>query len=390
MARADPVVRRGGAGPVRPGNIVWASADLVVPARAGGQLRSLRLLTALAAKTPVHLALLHPEANAEAVLEASGATSARGLQHWPSALAKRRSGLRHQWPLSAAAVFDPALHRWVSAVGGLVIADHVQAAVYLDACPRSVLSLHNDDARMLLSEPASTARVRRMEQRWDRRTLPRLQAAAVAAADLVVCVSEQDRDAVSRPDAAVVPNGADLPDTVGPRPEQGSLLFVGSMNYPPNEDAVRWWVEQVAPLLPPSLPLLTVVGRGAQERWGHDSRVTVHSDVPEIGPFLAAASVVVVPVRHGGGSRLKLIEAMAGGRPVVSTRKGAEGFPVQHDRELLLADEPADFAEAVTRLWTDAAVGDRLAAAAVAFAEDYSWERVSAPFVDAVLALQSP
>ena len=370
------------------GGVVWVSADLAVPPRAGGELRALRLLSALAALTPVHVALLNPAADALAVQQASGAVTVRQLPAWSTAVVKRAVAVRRGWPLPVAAVYDRETAAWVARTagdGGLVLADHLQVAPYLSDAHRSVLSLHNDDAALVRQQRPEPGAVRRLEQRWDQRATGRLQRRALGRADRVVCVSEPDRLSLGRADAVVVPNGADLPARVSPVPRGGRLVFVGSLNYAPNAEGVRWWLREVGPLLPGDLPPLTVVGRGAQAVLGNPPGLQVVSDVPEVAPYLEQASVVVLPLRAGGGSRLKLIEAMAQGRPVVSTSKGAEGFPVRHDRELLLADSPQALADAVTRIYRDPALAQRLATAGRTFAEAYSWTALGARFAAAVL-----
>ena len=376
-----------GAASSRP--VVWVTADLAVPARAGGELRSLRLLSALAALTPVQVALLNPAADAEAVQQATGAVAVRQLPAWSTAVAKRTLALRRGWPLPTSAVHDRELAAWVlgaAGAGGIVVADHLQVAPYLAGAQRSVLSLHNDDAALLLQQRPAAGAARRLEQHWDRQATRRLQRRWLSRAQQVVCVSEQDRASLGRSDAVVVPNGADLPGRTSPVPAGGRLVFVGSLNYPPNSEAVRGWLREIAPLLPADLPVLTVVGRAARAILGDQPGLEIVADPPEVLPYLEQASVVVLPLRAGGGSRLKLIEAMALGRPVVSTTKGAEGFPVRHDRELLLADGPAEIAAAVTRVYRDPALAHRLATAGRAFAQAYSWEVLGARFAAAVLS----
>lgn len=368
--------------------VVWVAPYLDAPAHGGGELRTTRLLKALSAVCVVDVALLDPHADAAAVAVATGAREVRQLGAWPRPLTKRGRALRRRLPLPAAAVLDPRLVAWVArrASGAVVVADHLLAAPYLSLGARSVLSLHNADAQLLRELPTPDTRVRRAEHRWDLAVTPGLQRRALTRADRVVCVSEQDR-ALLRADALVVPNGADLPPAPTPVPRGGSVLFVGSMSYPPNLDAVRWWREHVAPRLPEDLPPLTVVGRDAARVLGGAPGLEVHGDVADVRPFLEAASVVVVPLRHGGGSRLKVVEALGHGRPLVATVKGVEGFPVVAGEHALVHDDAAAFAGAVTQAYRDVAAADRLAAAGRALAEAYDWDTVAAPFVAMVREL---
>lgn len=362
--------------------MLWVTPYLDAPAHGGGELRTTRLLQALTRHCDVEVVLLDPRADAAAVRAATGARGVRQLTAWPGPLVKRGRALRRRLPLPAAAVRDPRLVAWVAgrSADAVVVADHLLAAPYLPLGSRTVLSLHNADAQLLRAAPAPDGRVRRAEHRWDLWATPPLQQQALARAGRVVCVSEQDR-ALLRADALVVPNGTDLPPAPTPVPRGGSVLFVGSMSYPPNLDAVRWWREQVAPRLPADLPRLTVVGRGAAEALGSPADLQVHGDVADVRPFLEAASVVVAPLLLGGGSRLKVVEALGHGRPLVSTAKGVEGFPVVAGEHALVHDDAAAFAGAVTLAYRDPAAADRLAGAGRQLAEAYAWDAVTPPFV---------
>ncbi len=112
--------------------------------------------------------------------------------------------------------------------------------------------------------------------------------------------------------------------------------------------------------------------------------VTHVGEVPSVAPYLAAASVVAIPLRHGGGTRLKLLEALAWGRPVVTTTKGAEGLDVRHEREVLVADTGRAFAEAVVRAWIDVDLAAVLGERGRRFVTPYYWDRVGTLFAAAV------
>jgi glycosyltransferase involved in cell wall biosynthesis len=143
-----------------------------------------------------------------------------------------------------------------------------------------------------------------------------------------------------------------------------------------NEDAIIHFAEEMLPHIAAAVPevTLTAVGRdptGALRRLAQENpRIELTGTVPDIRPYVAAGEVYVVPMRVGSGTRLKIFEAMAMGKAVVSTRMGAEGLPVQHGEHLLLADQPAEFAAAVVRLLRDKTLRQNLGAAARRLVEE--------------------
>jgi glycosyltransferase involved in cell wall biosynthesis len=161
------------------------------------------------------------------------------------------------------------------------------------------------------------------------------------------------------------------------------LIFVGHLRYPPNIDAVRFLAHHILPALRARIPeaRLTVVGDGAPgvlgEFRGRDD-IDLVGRVPSPLPYYQDAHVAVVPLRAGGGTRLKILEAMALGRPVVSTPLGCEGLAVEHGKHLLIASDAEDFAAAVARLLTDRALATRLILVARALVErDYDWTAIA-------------
>ncbi len=167
---------------------------------------------------------------------------------------------------------------------------------------------------------------------------------------------------------SVVPNAIRLPQIPPTRTEQNeiTLLFVGSMSYAPNEDAAIQFCCEILPQIRARVSTkvrASLVGNNPTERVqalaDHPS-VAVTGRVPDLTEYYTRATVVVVPLRAGGGTRIKILEAFAHQRPVVSTSKGAEGLEVQNRKHLLIADSPTDFAEACARLSADAKLRDTL------------------------------
>ena len=226
------------------------------------------------------------------------------------------------------------------------------------------------------------------------RRLRRYEAWACRRADRVLAVSEADaaalRTLVPGLEVTVVPNGIDTrayTPTPAP-PHIPTLIFTGTMDFRPNVDAVLWFAREVLPRVRAEVPEAHFVVAGQRphrrlEGLRGDPAVTLTGWVEDVRPHIAQAAVYVAPLRMGGGTRLKLLEAMAMGKPVVATRLGAEGYPVTDGRELLLADTPADFAAAVVALLRAPERRAELVRAARAFVEQrYDW-RVIVPRVEA-------
>ena len=242
------------------------------------------------------------------------------------------------------------------------------------------------------------------------RRLRRYEALSCRRADRVLAVSEVDAAAlqslVPGLQVTVVPNGIDtqaysnfhppmpnlqLPTSNFQLPTSNFLIFTGTMDFRPNVDAVLWFARHVLPRVRAEVPdvRLFVVGQRPHRRLDvlrRDPAVVLTGWVEDVRPYIAQAAVCVAPLRIGGGTRLKLLEAMAMGRPVVATRLGAEGYPLADGRELLLADTPADFAARVVALLRSPERGAALGRAARAFVEEhYDWQ-VIVPRLEAAYA----
>jgi glycosyltransferase involved in cell wall biosynthesis len=209
--------------------------------------------------------------------------------------------------------------------------------------------------------------------------------------DLVLVCSEVDRRRLGPANSVVVPNGIELPEGVGAGGGDGrTLLFVGFMDYAPNADAVQCFVRQILPAVRREVPQarLVVVGRAsdsAVRRLDDGAGVNVVGEVGDLSPYYRAASVVVVPLRAGGGTRIKILEAFAWRRPVVSTTVGAEGIPAEPGKDIFVEDEPEAFAARCVELLRNPRVGEAMAGRARHLAEEYQWARLRPRLVEAVL-----
>ncbi|MGQ9500544.1 MAG: glycosyltransferase [Anaerolineae bacterium] len=207
--------------------------------------------------------------------------------------------------------------------------------------------------------------------------------------DKVIAVSEADRQGIQSvaPEISitVVPNGVDLGEYGNYRgaKECFDLVFTGKMDFRPNVDAMLWFCDRVLPLIHRERPSvrLAIVGQRPHTRLDRLRRVegiTLTGWVPDVRPYLAGATVYVAPLRVGGGTRLKLAQAMAMGCAVVATSLAAEGFPVESGKHLLLADTPREFAAAVVQLLENPSLRARLGAEARAFVQSrYGWEQLA-------------
>jgi len=182
---------------------------------------------------------------------------------------------------------------------------------------------------------------------------------------------------------AVIPNGVNVeqfqPSSFDTAPDQ--LLFFGANNYFPHHDALLYFIDEILPKVVAARPnvKLSIVGPGAQPALlARQSRhVEVVGFVDDVMPHLERASAVVVPLRIGGGTRLKIVEAMAKSKAIVSTRIGAEGLDVSHEHDVLLADSPDDFAQQILRVLADPKLAQKLGQNARTLAEErYAWTAV--------------
>jgi glycosyltransferase involved in cell wall biosynthesis len=224
------------------------------------------------------------------------------------------------------------------------------------------------------------------------RKMRRAERKACRSAALTVAVSADDRDrlAAEAPGATIVdvPTGVDVeyfrPAGVAEVPDR--LVFSGAMDWYPNEDAILHFMEATLPLVRKARPgvTLTVIGRNPSERLrkaAAESRVTVTGTVDDVRPHIAEGELYIVPLRVGGGTRLKIFEALAMGKAVLSTTVGAEGLAVENGRHLVLADGEERFADAIVQLLADAGRRRGLAAEGRRLVEErFSWKQVTRVF----------
>ena len=398
--------------------VLFVTTEPPWPPRGGASLRAYHLLAQTARRHETYLACLATDDQADHVRDHFGNTLA-GIIAVPPPAARpmwRRAveTVLSPTPDLAVRCYQPQLAAAV-AEACAVHAIHVLHLVGLEAAgaimgprwrqpPRVRVVLDELNAEYLLQERARSVGLATPGQwlgaaySWAQATkLRAYERRACEAATLVLAVSGEDARVlkVLAPSAhvAVVPNGVDVDRYVpAPDPVAGSdVVFTGTMDFRPNVDAVRWFATAVWPLVRAQAPAarFVIAGRNppAAVRALAAPGVLVTGEVPDDLPVLHQAAVFVVPMRFGGGSRLKLLQALSCGLPVVATTAGAEGVPVEHDHHLLVADSAPDFAAAVVRLLRDRTTAQRLGAAGRTFAQRYRWERIGEALEAAYAAL---
>ncbi len=237
----------------------------------------------------------------------------------------------------------------------------------------------------------------------------RFEKKAFAYSDMIMAVSEEDAGLIREMSAvgltvALVENGVDIDyfsrkksagnGNFTPTPPQPTLVFVGSMDWQPNIDGVLWFAEKILPLVRrgASCCRFVVVGRNPTQAILDlavpGNGVYVTGTVEDVRPYLTEAAIVVVPLRYGGGTRLKILEAFAMELPVVSTTLGCEGIVYRDGRHLLVADDPEEFARKCCHLLDDADGAAKIAGQARLLAlEKYSWRVISAKMLQALSAV---
>jgi glycosyltransferase involved in cell wall biosynthesis len=261
------------------------------------------------------------------------------------------------------------------------------------------LEEHNSLSMMMHERYRSGRTVAERLQYWlSWQKTRRYERALFGRFDLVTLVSEPDRtyseQYVHGSDVrvSVIPNGVDCEwNSTGEAPVTGcSLIYSGAMTYGANYDAVQYFLKEIYPVVKAGVPdvIFRVTGstNGVRlEDLNLDQSVELTGHVEDIRSVVAGATGCVIPLREGGGTRLKILEAMALGTPVVSTSKGAEGLNVVAGEHLLIADDAASFAREIGRLLGDEAMRERLARNGRKLVEaQYDWRKIGREYSDLV------
>jgi glycosyltransferase involved in cell wall biosynthesis len=387
--------------------ILWVKMGGLWPPTSGGRTRSLHIISELAKRHSVSIVTTHTAGDdpaglsdhlpCERVLSFEYGVAKRGSAAFPLTVA--RSWLSSD-PVDLWKWRVPAVRECVSALldsGDIdvCVADFLFAINNVPLGGRTPVVLFEHNVEYLIWKrlcDLETVPWRRalLEIEW--RKLRAREAAACHHADVTIAVSDDDsrRLGAIAPEANItwIPTGVDT-NYFMPRPNEERpwhLVFSGSMDWHPNEDAVRYFMAEILPLIRSEIPEVTfsIVGRSpsAELRAGAAAAgVEVTGTLDDIRPALAQAAVCVVPLRAGSGTRLKIFEALAMGKAVVSTTLGAEGLTMESGRHFVAANGPRPFADAVVALLRDSARRRRIADEGRALVESrHSWAQVARPF----------
>ncbi len=356
--------------------ILYFSPRQCWPRDTGAKLRDYYLASQLAARCPVtYLGLRDPaEASSEPPADSGFAAYHAVEREATYTVSKLVRGLIGPTPLTVLNYSSARVSRILADILQAGSFDAVQIegvhlSAYLPviraAASRPVIlsDWHNIESEILHRYSQVNPSPMRRAYAW--RTASLLEAAETQlldACDVHTVTSEREHGRLQARNPAaeihVVPNGVDVQYFAAPETDPGaprtSLLFAGSMDYSANVDAAVWFVNDIWPELSRQHPALsfTIVGRDPKPevRALAADRVRVTGTVPDVRPYYAGALAAVVPLRFGSGTRLKILEAMAAGIPVISTRLGAEGLDLEDGAHLLLADSASEMIAAVSRL----------------------------------------
>ena len=388
--------------------LLFVSPRFLFPMDQGGKIRTGNILRGLKGGA-FEVTLASPAPVDQARYAGETAAACDRSVWWPEAAASRARrvmALASRLPVAAATDRSAAGSAVVRAAlaerPDVVVVDFPHADVLMPARieAASVMFTHNVEAEIFERHVARAAGLWRLVWADQSRKMVRLEQASLARYDSVVAVSERDRDALVKRyrlgSVAAIDTGVDLdffamsPPDAAPDPgaDGGTLVFTATMSWAANVDGIHFLLDEVFPLLLRVRPRVraVIIGRNPPAALGEKIRergldVTLTGFVEDIRPHVAAANVYVIPLFVGSGTRIKAFEAMAMGRPVVSTSLGIEGLDVTDGENFVRADDAAAFARAILALLDDAALRVRIAGAARRLMEErFSWSRVAQQF----------
>ena len=385
--------------------ILLAFPRPLVPADTGGKIRSLQIFSRLAKRAEVHaISLANPDTDAAGMAEMHRMFASYTPVTWKESVKYSgqfyRELLANQFSPLPYFIAKCCMPEFIGALKSqtetgkcdLLFCDFLQTAapaLNLPMRPRVVFE-HNVEYLLRKRQwQTETAPLKKMifSSEW-KKTL-KIETRICQSFDHVIAVSDEDRRMFEKDlgakEVSTIPTGVDG-EYFQPLPVPqvaGRLAFVGSMDWYPNEDGVIWFIREVYPRIRAAVPgaSFEVIGRNppapVKAAAAAEQGITLTGRVDDVRPHLAEAEVVVVPLRVGGGTRIKIPEAMAMAKAVISTTIGAEGLPFRDAHELRLADEPEAFARAVSELLLDSGRRNAIETAArERVLRDHDWQSV--------------
>ena len=377
------------------------------PADTGGRIRSSKLFEHLSRMHDVTILCFKTTEDGPAQLEQMRACCSHletvvwdeAPKFTPRFYAQLAASLLSPLPFTVRKYRSAAMRRRVdelTATGNydLLLCDFLQPAVNClsPTCRPRVLFQHNVEA-VIFARHAAYERnpAARAILSIEAAKLKRFEGKVATTFDRCIMVSDEDcrtmRAEYGVENSAAIPTAVDVEYFSGTSAEAAdpTLVFLGSMDWLPNQDAVEYFVSAILPRIRRDVPVtFVVVGRNPPasiQRLAREPFVQVTGTLEDVRPWVAAAHVVVVPMRIGGGTRIKIFEAMAMGKAIVSTTVGAEGLPVTNEKDILLGDDADTFAAQVTRLLKSAGTRKQLGEGGRRLvSQGFTWEAAASEF----------
>jgi polysaccharide biosynthesis protein PslH len=377
--------------------ILWVNTNFMHPTTKGGQIRTLEMMRHIHSRHEIHYVAIenpdHPEGpqRASEYSTKSYPYKFRILdKRSPAFAAQLVKGLVSAVPLAVSRFHPPGMNAFLEDLikrehFDKAVVDHLAPTAYFPRLSRAVFFQHNVETviwRRHVEHATNPLRRRyfkiQAERMFKYEKRVSLEAGHIAAVSKIDADEMRNLFGVTR--VSEIPTGVNMEYFTPPRevPLTTDLVFIGSMDWLPNVDGMLYFAREILPLIRVKRPetTLAIVGRTPPAEISalakQDPKIVVSGTVPDIRPFVWASRVSVVPLRIGGGTRLKIYESMAARVPVVSTTIGAEGLTVHPPDDIRIADDPQAFAEQCLRLLTNEEERRRVA--------DDAWEMVSVNF----------